>query len=109
MMKDWTLVRLRKSTVKELERVRASMLIAEDMGLVEFTRDPSSRVGLDQIIMRLVAFRDKHAERAKRSRSNRRRKSVSGSQGGETASGNPSSDLPAAADDQGGLDQVTES
>ena len=74
---EWTLLRIRRSTKQALERMRASMETGESMGLHTFTRDFSGRVGLDQVIMRLVEFKDKHSERSRRSRIRRVRKSRS--------------------------------
>lgn len=74
MLKGWTLLRIREETKRELERVRTSMEVGESMGLHGFTRDQAGRVGLDQVIMRLIQARDKHAERSRRSRTRRKSK-----------------------------------
>jgi hypothetical protein len=72
MAGDWIMVRLLRTTHSELERVRASMELGEWMGLTELERDPRHRVSLDQIIRRLIRFRDRHAERARRSKARRK-------------------------------------
>ena len=71
MAKDYTHVRLEPPTLRELERVRASMLVGEMMGLNVLQHDPRHRVSLDQVIRRLIAFRDRHAERSRRSKARR--------------------------------------
>lgn len=67
----WTSVRIASATLAELDRVKRSMLLADFMGLIELERDPRDRVSLDQVIRRLIAFRDRHAERARRSKARR--------------------------------------
>jgi hypothetical protein len=73
--KNWTHVRITPDTLKALERVRASMRVAEELGLVELPADDRDRVGLDAIIARLIEQYDRHAERRRRSAAKRRRKS----------------------------------
>jgi len=71
MAKDWIMVRVERSTRRELERVRQSMLTGEMMGLSELSKDNRDRFSLDAKILRLIAFRDKHAARSKKSRAGR--------------------------------------
>lgn len=72
MAGDWIMVRLLRTTRAELERVRDSMELADSMGLIELVRDPRERVSLDQVIRRLIGFRERHAERVRRSKARRR-------------------------------------
>jgi hypothetical protein len=74
MSSEWIQVRIDVATHAQLERVRTSMLIGEAMGLTELEHDFRDRVSLSQVIDRLIAFRDKHAERSKRSKQKRRTK-----------------------------------
>jgi hypothetical protein len=68
------MVRIDPDTHRELCRIREEMANAEMMGLIELSRDNRERVSLDQIIRRLIAMRDKHAERRQRSAANRKSK-----------------------------------
>jgi hypothetical protein len=74
MGSKWVLVRVSASTKAALERVRASMMLAHDVGLLDFAPDLRDRVGLDQVILRLIEIREKHAARRKRSAARRSRK-----------------------------------
>ena len=76
MATDWIMVRIDRATHAELERVRNSMLIGEMMGLSQLERDNRDRVSLSQVIGRLIAFRDRHAARARRSKARRRIKDI---------------------------------
>jgi hypothetical protein len=76
MATEWIMVRLDRHTHAELERVRASMMIADAMGLVELHQDSRGRVSLSQVIDRLIAFRERHAARARRSKERRRLRSA---------------------------------
>lgn len=69
---EWTLLRIRRTTKAELERVRASMETAEMMGLLAFDRDRQERIGLDQVVLQLIQFREKHAQRRRRSAGRRK-------------------------------------
>lgn len=73
MNADYAHIRVRKSTLADLERVKASMQLADAMGLIDLDKPDGTRTSLDAVIRRLIAFRDKHAERARRSKSRRRR------------------------------------
>lgn len=73
---NWIMVRVDRETHGDLERVRASMLVGELMGLTELEHDFRDRVSLSQVIGRLIAFRDRHAERSRRSRARRRLKAI---------------------------------
>jgi hypothetical protein len=72
-MPEYTHIRVLKETLAELERVKVSMRLADAMGLVELHKPDGTRVSLDTVIQRLIAFRARHAERARRSRARRRR------------------------------------
>jgi len=76
MATNWIMVRIDRATHADLDRVRASMLVGEMMGLSKLDRDNRERVSLSQVIGRLVAFRDRHAARARRSRERRRARSA---------------------------------
>jgi hypothetical protein len=76
MAGDWIMVRIDRATHADLERVRRSMLIGEAMGLTRLQHDHRNRVSLSQVIARLIAFRDRHAERARRSKGKRQRRST---------------------------------
>jgi hypothetical protein len=71
---DWIMVRIRRETRVELERVRDSMRDAEDRGLVELPHDDRDRVSLDAIIRRLIEFRARHARRRQESAARRARR-----------------------------------
>jgi hypothetical protein len=73
MATQWIMVRLDTSTHAALERVRESMLLGEEMGLTKLAKDDRERVSLTQVITRLIAFRDRHAARARRSKARRRK------------------------------------
>jgi hypothetical protein len=73
---DSIMVRVEKSVHADLERVRASMLVGEMMGLSHLEHDYRNRVSLSQVIGRLIAFRDRHAARARRSKAGRRVKDI---------------------------------
>jgi hypothetical protein len=72
MSKDWVIVRVTKEVHDALNRVRASMEVADELRTLELDRDTRGRVSLSHIIERLIAQRDAHA--ARRSRSNNRRR-----------------------------------
>lgn len=72
MASDWIMVRIDTAVHADLERVRSSMLVGELMGLSQLEHDFRDRVSLSQVIGRLIAFRERHAERARRSRERRR-------------------------------------
>jgi hypothetical protein len=74
---DWIMVRVDRSVHADLERVRRSMLIGELMGLSHLEHDYRDRVSLSQVIGRLIAFRDRHAARVRRSKESRRLRSAS--------------------------------
>jgi hypothetical protein len=74
MAKEWVMVRLTRETHAALERIRSSMEVAEEMQLVQLERDHTSHVSLNQVIERLIAMREAHAERRQRSNAARRRK-----------------------------------
>jgi hypothetical protein len=76
MATNWIMVRIDRATHVELERVRASMMVGEMMGLTQLDRDSRDRVSLSQVIGRLIAFRDRHAARARRSKERRRLRSL---------------------------------
>jgi hypothetical protein len=77
MANDWIMVRLQRATHAELLRVRDSLELAEAVGLRELERDHRQQiVSLDQVVRVLIAFRDKHAERRKRSAAQRKAKRV---------------------------------
>ena len=65
-------IRVHASTLRELERVKASMMIGEAMGLSKLTKPDGTRVSIETVLLRLVEFRDKHAARSRRSRSRRK-------------------------------------
>jgi hypothetical protein len=69
---NWIMVRVDRDTHGDLERVRASMLVGELMGLSELEHDFRNRVSLSQVIGRLIAFRDRAAERSRRSHARRK-------------------------------------
>lgn len=69
--KRWIMVRIDPDTHRELCRVREEMETADMMKLIALDRDNRDRVSLDQIIRRLIAMRDKHAERRSRSAAKR--------------------------------------
>jgi hypothetical protein len=71
--KNWIMVRLTPDTHEALYRVRESLRIAEEMGLVELPTDDRDRVSLNSVIARLIAMYDRHAERRRRSAARRRR------------------------------------
>ena len=73
---NWIMVRVDRETHGDLERVRASMLVGELMGLTELEHDFRNRVSLSQVIARLIAFRDRHAERSRRAKARRRLKAI---------------------------------
>jgi len=73
MEKTWVMVRITRDTHAALCRIRESMELAEEMQLVQLTRDHTSHVSLNQVIERLIAARDKHAERRQRSNARRRK------------------------------------
>ena len=76
-MSRWTLIRVSESTVAELCRVRDSMLTAEELSLIdELPRDRRDRVGLETVILRLVAMRRRHAERRAAALARRRRRKL---------------------------------
>lgn len=79
---DWIMVRLKRETHKALCDVRSTMEVAEEMQLRELVRDPRGRVSLDQVIMELVYFKLRHAERRAKSAAKRKQ--------GRTAEGPPS-------------------
>jgi hypothetical protein len=91
MARDWIMVRIDPAVHAQLERVRASMLVGEMMGQRTLEHDPRHRVSLSQVIAQLIAFRDKHAERARRAKEKRRKLSASTNlvkgQGGEAERG----------------------
>jgi hypothetical protein len=66
------MVRLKRDTRRQLEEVRESMRVAEELGQVELEKDDRDRVSLDQVIRRLIAFRARHADRRRRSSARRR-------------------------------------
>lgn len=72
MAQDWIMVRLLRSTHEALERTRLSMQVADLQGQITLRRDPRHRVSLDQVIERLVAMRDRHHERVRKSKERRR-------------------------------------
>jgi hypothetical protein len=76
MTSNWIMVRIDKAVHADLERVRTSMLVGELMGLNQLEHDFRDRVSLSQIVERLIAFRDRHAARARRSRERRRERSA---------------------------------
>lgn len=71
---DWIMVRIRRDTHAELRRVERSLRIAEEMGLVELPKDDRDRVALDAVIRRLIAIRDRHAERRAKAAAHSRRR-----------------------------------
>lgn len=70
------MVRIDLAVHAALERVRTSMMVGEMMGLTQLDRDNRERVSLSQVIGRLIAFRDRHAARARRSKERRRLRSL---------------------------------
>jgi hypothetical protein len=78
MAKDWIMVRISRDTHRELERVRQSMLRAELMGLAQLKKDARGRFPLDEVILRLIDMRDKHAARVRRSKSRKRKGKCNG-------------------------------
>jgi len=72
MEKPWTMIRVTRDTHAALNRVRASMELADELQTIELRRDRSGHVSLDQVIERLIAAREQHA--ARRSRANARRR-----------------------------------
>lgn len=67
---DFTTVRVRKSTLRSLERVREEMLRGAEQGQREIDWDSRNRWGLDRVIRELILFRERwrrrkrdHAER----------------------------------------------
>lgn len=63
---DWTVIRVRRSTLASILRCREGMLLAYEQGKAGWIQhDSRNRVGLDQIIRQLVAFRLRHARRRK--------------------------------------------
>lgn len=76
MAKDWIMVRIGRETHRQLEAVRTSMLVADLAGLIELERDDRDRVSLDQVIRRLIEFREKHAERRRRAAARRASKGL---------------------------------
>jgi hypothetical protein len=72
MAADWIMVRMMRSTHSELERVRASMRLGDWQGKILLVRDTRGRVSLDQVIQRLIAFREAHKARVRRSKARRR-------------------------------------
>lgn len=87
MATDWIMVRIDKAVHDQLDRVRASMLVGELMGMRTLEHDARHRVSLSQVIAQLIAFRDKHSERVRRAKIKRRKLSASANrvkgQGGE--------------------------
>ena len=71
MAKNWTHIRVETSTLAQLDRVRRSMLIAEEMGMAELVKDDRDRFALDQVLKRLIAFRDRHHARVRKAKANR--------------------------------------
>ena len=76
MATEWIMVRIDKAVHDQLESVRASMLVGEMMGARTLEHDPRHRVSLSQVIAQLIGFREKHRERVKRSKANRRLKDI---------------------------------
>jgi hypothetical protein len=70
------MVRVDRRTHAALERVRESMLLGEAMGLAELSKDFRDRFSLDKVIVRLIAFRDRAAERSRRSKARRKVKDI---------------------------------
>lgn len=68
MARDWVMVRVQRSTLEDLERVRERLLTAYSNGQVEVEMDDRGRVSLDQVI-RVLITRD----RLKKIRSDRSR------------------------------------
>ena len=74
MAKDWIMVRIGRDTHRMLQDVRASMEVADLTGHVTLERDDRDRVSLDQVVRRLIAFRERHAARRRRSAAGRQAK-----------------------------------
>lgn len=70
----WTLIKVSKATRARLEKVRLSLLMAEDGGQLQLDRDNRDRVSLDQVIGLLIGLRERHAARRKRASDKRRGK-----------------------------------
>jgi hypothetical protein len=71
--KTWVIVRVTKDVHDALNRVRASMEVADELRTIELVRDERGRVSLSQVIERLIAQREAHAARRTRSNSRRRK------------------------------------
>ena len=72
-MPEYTHVRLLKDTLQELKRVKLSMLSADAMGFIDMEKPDGTRTSLDAVIRRLIAFRERHADRVRRSKARRRK------------------------------------
>jgi hypothetical protein len=72
-MPDYAMVRLQRETIRELKRVKLSMLTADALGLIDLEKPDGTRTSLDAVIRRLIAFRERHAERVRRSKARRRK------------------------------------
>lgn len=69
---EWIMVRVKRSTYQQLERVRNSFRVAETMGWGELEFDSRGRVSLSQVIELLIRHRDLHHARVRRSKARRR-------------------------------------
>lgn len=67
MSKEWIIVRLQRGTHRQLQAVRESMRVADVAGLIDLEKDNRDRVSLDEVIRKLIAFRERHAARRRRS------------------------------------------
>jgi hypothetical protein len=75
------MVRIDRGTRAALERVRVSLITAEEMGLVALDHDDRDRVSLSQVIDRLIAFRDRHASRRWEASARRKQRRKEGNRG----------------------------
>jgi len=69
MAKDWIMVRIERTTHRELERVRQSMLIGERGRKRKLEKDSRGRFSLDQVILDLIRRFDDQRVRDRRSKS----------------------------------------
>jgi hypothetical protein len=74
MVRQYTHIRIERDTYTALRAVRESMELGDAVGLRDFRRDQLDRVSIDQVIQALIAFRDKHKERRRKSAANRKRR-----------------------------------
>lgn len=72
---DWTTIRVSKDTLRQLEACRESMREGDDKAqfpldspaVMSGGEDKRDRIGLDRVIRRLLADRQRHADRRKTS------------------------------------------